>query len=203
MTSLLLSRAYRGAQANCGLLNKNPARACVALLLYGWGAAGRVRPAGGERTRFSGEAPHRALVQRVVKACVLLIALMTSGPGWPAGLGRLTLTSAAGQPFQAEIELIAVKNEEKPALTASLASQQLFNQANVEYLPLLTTFQASIETRSNGHPYVRITSSQPVAEPLINLLVELNWPSGRLVREYAVVLAPAASDGLTRARQSA
>jgi FimV-like protein len=128
---------------------------------------------------------------------------MTSGPGWPAGLGRLTLTSAAGQPFQAEIELIAVKNEEKPALTASLASQQLFNQANVEYLPLLTTFQASIETRSNGHPYVRITSSQPVAEPLINLLVELNWPSGRLVREYAVVLAPAASDGLMRARQSA
>ena len=116
--------------------------------------------------------------------------LMASGTGWAAGLGRLTLTSALGQPFEAEIELVAVKDEEKPGLTASLAPQQFFRQANIDYLPLLATFRASIEVRSDGQPYVRIVSSQPVTEPLLNLLVELSWPSGRLMREYAIVLAP-------------
>jgi FimV-like protein len=203
MTSLSLSGAYLGAQADCELLNKNWAGRGVTLLRHAWRAVDWVRPASGERTGFSGDARHGAFVQRVVKACVLLIALMTSGLGWSAGLGRLTLTSAAGQPFQAEIELIAVKNEEKSALTASLASQQLFRQANVEYLPLLATFQASIELRSNGQPYVRVISPQPVAEPLLNLLLELSWPSGRVVREYAVVLAAPANNGISRVRQPA
>jgi FimV-like protein len=172
-------------------------------LLYGSRTAGRARRADEERTGFSAAAPHEALVQRVVKAFVLLIALMSCGPGWAAGLGRLTFTSAVGQPFQVEIELVAVKNEETPVLTASLASQQIFRQANVAYSPLLATFQASVEIRSNGRPYVRIFSPQPVAEPLLNLLVELSWPSGRLVREYSVVLASPAKDGLSRSRRLA
>jgi FimV-like protein len=203
MTFLFLSRAYRLRHANFGPLNKNRARATASRLLYGSRTAGSSRRADEERTGFSAAAPHDALVQRVVKAFVLLIALMSSGPGWAAGLGRLTLTSAVGQPFQAEIELVAVKNEEKPVLTASLASQQIFHQANVAYSPLLATFQASVEIRSNGQPYVRIVSSQPVAEPLLNLLVELSWPSGRLVREYAVVLASPPNDGLSRPRRLA
>ena len=128
---------------------------------------------------------------------------MASGTGWAAGLGRLTPTSALGQPFEAEIELVAVKDEEKPGLTASLAPQQFFRQANIDYLPLLATFRASVEVRSDGQPYVRIVSSQPVTEPLLNLLVELSWPSGRLMREYAIVLAPLGGDGLMHAAQSA
>lgn len=203
MTSLFLSRAYRRRHANFGPLNKNRAHATASRLLYGSRTAGRSPRANEERTGLSAAAPHEALVQRVLKAFVLLIALMSCGPGWAAGLGRLTLISAVGQPFQAEIELVAVKNEEKPVLTASLASQQIFHQANVAYSPLLATFQASVEIRSNGQPYVRIVSPQPAAEPLLNLLVELSWPSGRLVREYAVVLASPANDGLSRPRRLA
>jgi FimV-like protein len=184
------------------LLNKNQARARAALLLHSRSGAGSAWPAGAQHAYFFAAVPTGEFVQRVVRACLLLTALIISLPGWTAGLGRLTVTSAVGQPFQAEIELVAVKNEQKPELTASLASQQLFRQANVEYSPLLATFEASIEIGSSGKPYVRIASSQPVSQPLINLLVELNWASGRLVREYAVVASPA-NDEPKPARQSA
>ena len=107
-----------------------------------------------------------------------------------AGLGRLTINSALGQPFKAEIDLVAVKKEEKHSLMARLASQDTFRQANVDYVPFLSTFKTSIETRPDGQPYVKITSSQPVTEPFLNMLVELNWPAGRLLREYTVLLAP-------------
>lgn len=123
------------------------------------------------------------------KACLLLIVLLSPAIH-AAGLGRLTINSALGQPFQAEIDLVAVKKEEKQSLMARLASQDTFRQANVDYLPLLSTFKTSIENRSDGQPYVRIISSQPVNEPFLNMLIELNWPAGRLLREYTVLLAP-------------
>ena len=126
---------------------------------------------------------------RRVKACWLLIALMSPLAVRAAGLGRLSVMSAPGQPFRAEIDLVAVKKEEKSSLSARLASQEIFRQANVDYLPLLSTFKATVETRPDGLPYVRIVSSQPIAEPLLNILIELNWSSGRLLREYTVVLA--------------
>jgi len=126
---------------------------------------------------------------RRIKACWLLIALMSPLAVSAAGLGRLSVMSAPGQPFRAEIDLVAVKKEEKSSLSARLASQEIFRQASVDYLPLLSTFKATVETRPDGLPYVRIVSSQPIAEPLLNILIELNWSSGRLLREYTVVLA--------------
>lgn len=107
-----------------------------------------------------------------------------------AGLGRLTVNSTLGQPFKAEINLIVVEKEEKASLTARLAPQEVFRQVNVDYVPLLSTFKASIESHSTGSPYIRIISPQPVSEPLLNILIELNGPSGRVLREYTVVLAP-------------
>jgi Tfp pilus assembly protein FimV len=133
---------------------------------------------------------------------VYLIAFALASP-WmmdaagAAGLGRLTVVSTQGKPFKAEIDLVAVKKEEKSFLTARLASQEAFRQASVDYLPVLGTFQATIEARTNGTPYVTIVSPQPVSEPLLNILVELNWPSGRLLREYTVVLPHAEHDGNT------
>lgn len=117
-----------------------------------------------------------------------------------AGLGRLSVTSGQGQPFQAEVDLVAVKKEEKSSLSARLAPQETFRQANVDYLPLLSTFKATVETRPDGLPYVKIVSSQPIAEPLLNILIELNWSSGRLLREYTVVLSQAEHDAQSSAK---
>ncbi|MDQ3185452.1 MAG: hypothetical protein M3Q16_03115, partial [Pseudomonadota bacterium] len=122
--------------------------------------------------------------------CLLLIVLLSAAMVQAAGLGRLTVSSALGQPFKAEIDLIAVKKEERHSLVARVAPQDIFRQANVDYVPLLAMFKASIENRSDGQPYVKITSPQPINEPFLNMLIELNWPSGRLLREYTVLLSP-------------
>ncbi|MCX7185046.1 MAG: hypothetical protein NTW90_07425 [Nitrosospira sp.] len=105
-----------------------------------------------------------------------------------AGLGKLTVNSALGQPFKAEIDLVAVKKEEISSLAARLASRDAFRKADVDYAPFLSTFTVSVEARSDGQPYIRIISSQPVVEPFLSMLIELNWASGRLLREYTVLL---------------
>ncbi|SFU38854.1 type IV pilus assembly protein FimV [Nitrosospira multiformis] len=120
-----------------------------------------------------------------------------------AGLGRLTVNSVQGQPFKAEIDLVTVTTEEKSSLNAHLASHDVFRKVNVDYSPLLSTFRTTIEIHPDGQPYIRIVSPQPVDEPFLNILIELNWASGRLLREYTALLPLAETGALSRENESA
>ncbi|MGK5053514.1 FimV/HubP family polar landmark protein [Janthinobacterium sp. RB2P8] len=104
-----------------------------------------------------------------------------------AELGKITVLSAAGQPLRAEIELTAVKPDEASSLLAKLAPPDAYHQAVVDFNPALNALTFSIETR-NGKPFVRVSSAQPLTEPLVDLLLELSGKHGRQVREYAFVL---------------
>ncbi|MGK5064428.1 FimV/HubP family polar landmark protein [Janthinobacterium sp. LB3P112] len=104
-----------------------------------------------------------------------------------AELGKITVLSAAGQPLRAEVELSAVKPGEAPSLLAKLAPPDAYRQANVEFNPALNALTFAVESR-DGKSFIRISSAQPVAEPMVDLLLELSSKSGRQVREYAFVL---------------
>ena len=107
-----------------------------------------------------------------------------------AGLGRLTVQSALGQPLRAEVEVTALGREEAGSLSARLASPDAFRQAGLEFNSALTSLRFAVDRRTNGAAVVRITSSQPINEPFVDLLVELNWASGKFVREYTFLLDP-------------
>ncbi|WP_374000849.1 FimV/HubP family polar landmark protein [Massilia sp. CFBP 13647] len=107
-----------------------------------------------------------------------------------AGLGKLTVLSALGQPLRAEIELTAVSSDEASNLVAKLASPEAYRAANVDFNPALLSLRFAVEQRG-GRQFVRITSPQPLNEPFVDLLLELSWDGGRLVREYTFLLDPA------------
>jgi pilus assembly protein FimV len=121
----------------------------------------------------------------------LIAAVLAAVPvgAYAAGMGNLTVLSPLGQQLQAELNISATP-EELASLSVRLASLETFRQAGVEYVPTLSTLRFSIEKRANGQPYVRVTSSQSVNEPFLDILVELNWSQGRLVREYTFLLDP-------------
>jgi pilus assembly protein FimV len=120
-----------------------------------------------------------------VASCLAVAPLVADA----AGLGRLTVLSMLGQPLQAEIELTATR-EELSGMTAKVASPDAFKLAGIEYGSTLTALRFSIEKRDNGQPYIRLVSERPVSEPFVDMLVELSWPAGRLVREYTFLLDP-------------
>jgi pilus assembly protein FimV len=106
-----------------------------------------------------------------------------------AGLGKITVFSALGQPLRAELEVFATR-EELAGMKAQLASQDAFKQAGVEYAPALSGITLRLDKRANGQPIIRLTSTRPINDPFVDLLLELNWPSGRLIREYTFLLDP-------------
>jgi pilus assembly protein FimV len=119
-------------------------------------------------------------------ACAVLLSPAANA----AGLGKLTVLSSMGQPLRAEIELTSVSADEAAALTAKLAPADAFKLANIEFNPTLLSLRFAVEPR-NGRQILRISSTQPVNEPFVDMLLELSWNSGRLVREYTFLLDPA------------
>lgn len=117
-------------------------------------------------------------------------AVLLSPAAYAAGLGKLTVLSALGQPLRAEIELTAVSADEASGLVAKLAPAEAFRLANIEFNPALLSLRFEVEQR-NGRQFIRISSSQAVNEPFVDMLLELNWTGGRLVREYTFLLDPA------------
>jgi len=107
-----------------------------------------------------------------------------------AGLGKLSVNSALGQPLSAEIELFAADQAELDSLAANLASDQAFRDARVEFAPVLSTLRFAVEKKPGNKAVLKVTSTRPVNDPFVDFLVELNWASGRLVREYTMLLDP-------------
>lgn len=107
-----------------------------------------------------------------------------------AGLGKLTITSALGQPLTAQIELVSVHRDELGSLAARLASQDSYRQANLQYLPALNSLRLSIEKHAGGQPYVQVTSTRPINEPVVDLLIELAGSNGRISRSYTALIDP-------------
>ncbi|MDB5802002.1 MAG: hypothetical protein JWL63_2941 [Rhodocyclales bacterium] len=120
-----------------------------------------------------------------------MLASMSGGAG-AAGLGRINVFSSLGQPLRAEVE-IAATPDELEAMSAKVATPEAHARANIEYAGELTAVRMSIERRASGGAVVRISSDRAFNEPFVDMLVELNWGGGRILREYTFLLDPAES----------
>ncbi len=105
-----------------------------------------------------------------------------------AGLGKITVYSGLGQPLRAEVEVSATKAE-LSSMAARLASQDAFAQAGIEYATALLSIKFTLDQKG-AQPVIRISSDKPINDPFVDMLLELSWNSGRLVREYTFLLDP-------------
>ncbi|WP_295002991.1 FimV/HubP family polar landmark protein [uncultured Dechloromonas sp.] len=91
--------------------------------------------------------------------------------------------------MRAELDIGATKDE-LAGMSARLAPQDAFRQAGVDFASVLLDLRFAVEKRPGGQAVVKVSSSKPINEPFLDFLVELNWPAGRLVREYTFLLDP-------------
>ena len=78
-------------------------------------------------------------------------------------------------------------------MKAQLASADAFKQAGIDYATTLLGIHFSLEKRADGQSVIKLSSDKPVNDPFVDILLELDWPAGRLVREYTFLLDPSES----------
>lgn len=119
----------------------------------------------------------------------LVIALfgLPASSAYALALGRITVQSALGEPLRAEIDIPEINAEEAASLKPGLARSETFRAAGLEFNQALTSVQVTLQRRADGRSYIRIVTDRAVTEPFVDLIVEANWSSGRIVRDYTEI----------------
>lgn len=131
--------------------------------------------------------------ENMVRKSSLILALiswMASTCVYALGLGDIHVNSALNQNLDASIDLLSVEKGRLDDIRVTLASPKAFERAGVERPYLLTNLHFKPERLPDGSAVIRITTRNPIREPFLNFLVEVNWPKGRVVREYTLLLDP-------------
>ena len=133
------------------------------------------------------------LRQKPLVVSLILAGLIASTQVDALGLERLNVTTALGQPLVAEVELSIAPGDDVDSIRANIASPAVYRAAGVEYQGIVQTIRVQVLKRPNGKPYLRLASSQSINDPYLDILVEVNSSTGRLVREYIFLLDPPAT----------
>ena len=123
-----------------------------------------------------------------IASAALLTA--TALPAFALQLGQIQVKSALNQPLVASIPLHPKNLAELDGLTVALAPAQDFQRAGLTLTPTDQTLRFHVVTDNNGQKLILVTSSQPVTDPYLDFLVEVNTREGKQVREFVVLLNP-------------
>ena len=114
----------------------------------------------------------------------IITLLFIPGYALALGVGKIKVLSALNQTLNAEIPILSATEEELNELKVRISAQSFdgLGRGGVG-------FDYTVETEGN-RDFIRIITEKPLREPLLNLLIEVEWPSGRLLREFGVLLNP-------------
>ena len=143
-------------------------------------------------TRSIPVSPVRARLS-VLSASIVLALGAAAIDAHALSLGRLNVQSAIGEPLRAEIDVTEITAAEAEGLRVNIATADAFRAAGVPYNSALSDVRSILQRRADGRYVVRLSSTRSVSDPFIDLLLEANWNTGRIVRDYTVLLDPPSS----------
>ena len=121
------------------------------------------------------------------------VSLLVPASGHSLGIGDIKLHSALNQNLKAEIALVVSGNEDASDIKVRLAAPEVFDAQGVPWSYFLSKIKFKPEVKANGSVVIKLTSTEVLKEPFLDLLLEVTWPNGRLVREFTVLVDPPSS----------
>jgi len=125
-----------------------------------------------------------------IKKLFLLFALLFPLMCHALQLGKIVVTSSQGQPLNAEIELMLTPGEDTSKLQTSLASKENYESQGIERLAIHSNISVELQKNEKGFTVLKLKSIQPVPDPFLDLLIQVDSAKGRNYREYTVLLDP-------------
>lgn len=116
------------------------------------------------------------------------IFVLASGGASALGLGNVELDSYLNQPLKAEIELYEVRELTEEEIKVKIAAKEDFDRIGVDRTYFLSDLRFEVILDDPKGAYIRVSSKKIVREPFLNFVLQVQWPSGRLLREYTVLL---------------
>ncbi|MEH6581675.1 MAG: FimV/HubP family polar landmark protein [Halioglobus sp.] len=134
------------------------------------------------------------MARRLATAAVLTLGCMHTSVVAALGLGELKLESFLNEPLTATVDILNTGGLHEDQIRVRLATSEDFDKLGVDRAYFLTNIKFKITVDGQGRGKIIVTSEDPVLEPYLDFLIEARWPSGRLLREYTVLVDPPVFD---------
>lgn len=129
-------------------------------------------------------------MNRSLKLSMLLALALGSSQTVALELGQIKVKSALGQPLVAEIPVTPESPADLRNLSARLASDEDFMRAGITEGRTRVPLSFAIVNGPGGTKLIRITSTDAIDDPYLDLLVQVDNAAGKSVREYTILLDP-------------
>lgn len=119
-----------------------------------------------------------------------MTAMLALALAWPASaveIDAIAIRSALGQPLLADIP-IAATDAELRALRVSLAPAIVFARVGLARPQGAVGDLRFAIAEAQGRPVIRVTTAMPVEEEFFSFLVQVDWETGRMIREFSIAL---------------
>ncbi len=157
----------------------------------------RMQPAG--RIGFAAQPKARRAVaswpMTAAAAAVAAVMAFSAADANALALGRIKVMSTLGEPLRAEIDIPEISAAEAESLRASPASPETFRAAGLDYDSVVSSVRVAVQRRANGRPFLRLSSSRPVNDPFMDLIVNVSSSSGQISRDFTMLFDPQGSRG--------
>jgi pilus assembly protein FimV len=125
----------------------------------------------------------------------MLLSLAVSSPlAHALGVGEAQVGSALNAPLDASIPLIDAPHTPE-TLSVSLAQRSAYAAAGLEWSDVIADVNATLQGQP---PIIRLTSSQPIDVPWLDLLVVIESPSGRHAHDVTLLFDPIDYEAVNR-----
>jgi pilus assembly protein FimV len=105
-------------------------------------------------------------------------------------LGQINVKSTLGEPLSAEIDILDINPDEAATLVTKVASPDAFKASGLDYNVAISSLRATLSRRSDGKPFIKLAGDKPINDPFVDMILEVNWNSGRIVRDYTMLFDP-------------
>ncbi len=130
--------------------------------------------------------------QKLILLALVIGLTIVSQSSLSLGMGKIQVYSALDEPLRSSIELLTNADEDLQNLSVQLASSADYQKVGLDKSFVPSNIQVSLD---EDNPYqINVTSNGPVTEPIVSLLLDVNWNNGRILREFTVLLDPPVYD---------
>jgi pilus assembly protein FimV len=128
-------------------------------------------------------------MNKKLRKIILPVSILAASQAYALGLGNLQVNSALDEALSGEIPLVLDSNEDIEGIAVSLASGEDYQRVGLDKSYVPTNIKVAMAEKDNQQ-YIEITSKGPVSEPIVSLLLVVDWANGHLLREYTLLLDP-------------
>jgi len=116
--------------------------------------------------------------------------LLNSVNVFALGLGEIQTSSALNQILNAKIPLLSSKNEDPSNIRVHIASKEVFDKAGLDRPVHLNKLNFTPVVNKTGDILIEVQSTSTIKEPFVNFILEVEWPQGRTLKEFTILLDP-------------